>query len=204
MSLKILLTLSLINRWDVITANISSALLQAPIANDELVLVQPPPEPEQNPDVLCRLTKALYGIKTDPKLWQQSLASKLEELGLRKNTVDPSIFASEQLLVMHHLGALLIVGDKHQQESFISQLSASISLTDTTKLDAKDPLIFLGKTLEYNQQEHSISLHLPASYYMNLCKMYGMERAKATSTIEEQLCQSKDQRKHSNKTLASA
>ena len=37
MSLKILLTLSLINRWDVITANISSALLQAPRANDELV-----------------------------------------------------------------------------------------------------------------------------------------------------------------------
>ena len=43
MSLKILLTLSSINRWDVITANISSALLQAPIADEELVLVQPPP-----------------------------------------------------------------------------------------------------------------------------------------------------------------
>ena len=105
---------------------------------------------------------------------------------------------------MHHLDALLIVGDKHQQESFISQLSASISLTDTTKLDAKTPLSFLNKTLEYNQQEHSISLHLPASYYMKLFKMYDMERAKATSTIEEQLCQSKGQRKHSNKTLASA
>ena len=203
LSLKVLLTLSLINRWDVITATISSASLQAPKAN-ELVLVQPPPELQQDPDVLWKLTKALYGIKTDPKLWQQSLASKLEELGLRKNKVEPCIFSSEQLIVMHHHDALLIVGDKHQQESFINQLSASISLTDTTKLDVKTPLSFLNKTLEHNKQDHSISLHLPASSYMKLLKMCGMERAKATSTLEEQLCQSNGQRKHSNKTLASA
>ena len=162
MSLKILLTLSLINRWDVITADISSALLQAPIANDELALVKPPPELEQDPDVLWKLTRALYGIKISPKLWQQYLANKLEELGLRKNKVDPCIFASEQLVVMHHLDALLIVGDKSQQESFINQLSAYISLEDTTKLDATTPLTFLGKTLEHNQKEHSINLHLPA------------------------------------------
>ena len=113
MSLKILLTLSLINKWDVITTDISSAFLQAPIATEELVLVQPPPELEQDPDVLWKLTKALCGIKPSLKQWQQSLASKLEELGLRKNKTDPCIFASEQLIVMHHLDALLIVGDKH-------------------------------------------------------------------------------------------
>ena len=100
MSLKILLTLSLINRWDVITANLSSAALQAPIAR-ELVLVEPPSELEQDPSVLWQLTRSVYGIKTHPKLWQHFLASRLEELGLEKNKVDPCIFASEQLLVMH-------------------------------------------------------------------------------------------------------
>ena len=144
------------------------------------------------------------GIKISPKLWQQHVASKLEELGLRKNKVAPCISSSEQLIVMHHLDALLIVRDKHQQESFLSQLSAHVSLNNTTKVDAKTPLSFLNKTLEYSKQDRSINLHLPASSYMNLCKLYGMERAKATSTIEEQLCQSKGQRKHSNKTLASA
>ena len=122
MSLKILLTLSLINKWGVITTNISSALRQAPIATEELVLVQPPPELEPNPDVLWKLTRDVYGITMNPMLWQQKLASKLEELGLKKNKVEPCIFASEQLIVMHHLDALLIVGDKTQQESFISQL----------------------------------------------------------------------------------
>ena len=77
----IILALSLINRWDVITANLSSTLLQAPIASEELLLVEPAPELEQDPGVLWKLTRALYGIKPNPKLWQQYLASKHEELG---------------------------------------------------------------------------------------------------------------------------
>ena len=77
-----------------------------------------------------------------------------------------------------------------------------MSLNNTTKLDAKTPLTFLSKTLEYNQQEHSISLHLPSSYYMKLLKMYGMEEAKATSTLAHQLCQSEGPRNKGNKTLA--
>ena len=156
MSLKILLTLSLINKWAVSSATVSSALLSAPTAIEELVLVAPPPELEPNPDVLWQLIRKWYGIKTSPKLWQHSIASKLEELGLKKNTVDPSTFVSEQLLVMHHLGALLLVGDKLQQESFVNQLSAHVSLT-TTKLDPTTPLSFLNMTLEHNKQEHSIS-----------------------------------------------
>ena len=63
LSLRILLILSLVNHWDVVTADISSAFLQAPIPEGELVLVKPPPELEQNPDVLWKLRKALYGLK---------------------------------------------------------------------------------------------------------------------------------------------
>ena len=200
LSLKLLLTLSLINKWDVLTTDISSAWLQAPIANDELVLVQPPSELEQNPDVLWKLTRHVYGIKPSLKQWQQFLASKLEELGLRKNKTDPCILASEQLIVMIHLGTVLIVGDKHRQESFIDQLSASISLKDITKLDAKTPLSVLNKTLEYSKQDHSISLYLPSSSYMKLFKMYGLEKAQATSTLGNQLGQEGPRVAH--KTLA--
>ena len=188
-SLKILLTLSLINKWDIRTANMSSALLQAPIANHELVLVQPPIELVQDPDELWQLTRNVYGIKSNLKQWQQSLVSRLEELGLRQNKTDPCIFASEQLIVMIHLGAVLTVRDKHRQESFYDQLSAYISLTDITKLDVKTPLSFLNKTLEYSKQDHSISLYPPSSFYMKLFKMYGLETVQATSTTGDQLGQ---------------
>ena len=192
LSLRILLILSLVNHWDVVTADISSAFLQAPIPEGELVLVKPPPELEQNPDVLWKLRKALYGLKTSPKLWQQHLSSKLEELGLRKNKADPCIFMGEKLLVMTYVDDLLIVGEKQEQESFLAKLSAQFPLKHQTKLDAKTPLTFLGKLVEYNAQEHSISLHLPTAYYLKLFKLYGMEQAKPSSTTGDKLGLSED------------
>ena len=192
LSLRILLILSLVNHWDVVTADISSAFLQAPIPEGELVLVKPPPELEQNPDVLWKLRKALYGLKTSPKLWQQHLSSKLEELGLRKNKADPCIFMGEKLLVMTYVDDLLIVGEKQEQESFLAKLSAQFPLKHQTKLDAKTPLTFLGKLVEYNAQEHSISLHLPTAYYLKLFKLYGMEHAKPSSTTGDKLGLSED------------
>ena len=173
LSFKILLSLSLINKWDILTPDISSALLRAPIANDELVLVQPPLELEQDQDVLWQLTRDVCGITSNLKQWQQCLAIKLEELGLRQNKTDPCIFAREQLIVMIHHGAVLIGGEQHRQESFIAQLSVSISLSNITKLDAKTPLTFLNKTLEHSKQDHSISLHLSSSFYMKLFSRYG-------------------------------
>ena len=204
LSLRILLILSLVNKWDVVTADISSAFLHAPIASEELVLVKPPPELEQNPDVLWRLKKAIYGLKTSPKLWQQHLASKLEELGLRKNKADPCIFMGEKLLVMTYVDDLLIVGEQQEQESFVAKLSAHSPLKHRTKLDAQTPLTFLGKTLEHKASEHSINLHLPPSYYMKLFKMYGMENAKTTSTTGDKLGQSDDPRDPLNHPLDQA
>ena len=192
LSLRILLILSLVNHWDVVTADISSAFLQAPIPEGELVLVKPPPELEQNPDVLWKLRKALYGLKTSPKLWQQHLSSKLEELGLRKNKADPCIFMGEKLLVMTYVDDLLIVGEKQEQESFLAKLSAQFPLKHQTKLDAQTPLTFLGKLVEYNAQEHSISLHLPTAYYLKLFKLYGREQAKPSSTTGDKLGLSDD------------
>ena len=167
-------------------------VLGARVPEGELVLVKPPPELEQNPDVLWRLTKALYGLKTSPKLWQQHLASKLEELGLRKNKADPCIFVGEKLLVMIYVDDLLIVGEKQEHESFLAKLSAHFPLKHQTKLGAKTPLTFLGKLVEYNAQEHSISLHLPTAYYLKLFKMYGMEHAKPAPTTRDKLGQSDD------------
>ena len=93
---------------------------------------------------------------------------------------------------MTYVDDLLIVGEQQEQESFITKLAAHNPLKHKTKLDAKTPLTFLGKTLEHKASEHSINLHLPASYYMKLFKMYGMENAKTTSTTGDKLGQSDD------------
>ena len=158
-----------------------------------LCFVKPPPELEQSPEELWRLKKALYGLKTSPKLWQH-----------RKNKADSRIFMGEKLLVMTYVDDLLIVGEQQEQESFIAKLSAHFPLKHKTKLDAKTPLTFLGKTLEHKASEHSINLHLPASYYMKLFKLYCMESAKTTSTTRDKLGQSDDPRDPLNHPLDQA
>ena len=95
MSLKILLTLSLINQWDVITASLSSAALQAPIAR-ELVLVEPPTELEQDPSVLWQLTRSMYGIKTHPKLWQHCTLPIVLMTRRSMNSFSPACFGAVQ------------------------------------------------------------------------------------------------------------
>ena len=91
------------------------------------------------------------------------------------------------------------MGDKHQQESFISQLSAHVSLTNTTKLDVKDSIELLEQGLGVQQTRSQHQLVSTLIYYMKLFTMYDME--KATSTTGQQRCQSKGPR---NKPLALA
>ena len=81
----------------------------------------------------------------------------------------------------------MIGGAKLQQECFIHKLSACMLLEDTKQLDEQTPLSFLGRSLEYNRAEKSISLHLPSAFYVELLGRYGLEDATATSSPRDEL-----------------
>ena len=118
---------------------------------------------------------------------QEQPTHHLRELGLRKSLVHDQIFVGDQLCVMHHENHMLIGGAKLQQEDFINKLSACMLLEDTKQLDEQTPLIFLGRSLEYNRAEKSISLTLPPAFYLELLGRYGLEDATATSSPGDEL-----------------
>ena len=146
LSLRILLTLSLMKRWQLTTTGIRTALPQ-----------------------------------------QVELARQLRSLGLRTSEVDNQIFVGDQLCVMIHDKDMMIGGEKLKQECFINKLSACLPLEDTQQLDARTPLSFLGRTLEYNQAENSISLHLPPAFYLQLLRRYSVEDAASRSNPRDEL-----------------
>ena len=84
---------------------------------------------------------------------------------------------------------MLIGGAKPQQECFINKLSACMLLEDTKQLDEHTPLIFLGRSLEHNRAEKSISLTLPSAFYLELLGRYGLEDATTTSSPADELDQ---------------
>ena len=145
LSLRILLTLSLMKKWQLITTRVR------------------------------------------PALPQQQTKSQLRELGLRQSVVDSQIFVGIQLCVMLHEHVTLIGGEKIQQEDFLNKLSACTPLEDTSQLDDKTPLNFMGRSLEYNRAERSISLHLPSAFYLQLLRRYSLEDATSRDSPRDEL-----------------
>ena len=118
---------------------------------------------------------------------QQLTSTKLRELGVRETKVDSHILVGDQLCVFQHGETWLIGGEQIQLEAFLHRLSASFTLTDTQQLENNTPLSFMGKTLEFNQADRTISLYLPAAFYSDLLSRYSLEEATTRSTPTKEL-----------------
>ena len=117
----------------------------------------------------------------------QQASTQLRSVGLRISEVDKQIFLGDQLGVMMHEKEMIIGGEKLVQECFMHKLSASLLLEDTTELAEGTPLSFLGRTLEYKQADHSISLQLPPAFSLQLIRRYSLEEAATTKTPIDEL-----------------
>ena len=128
---------------------------------------------------------------------EEVLGQQLRNLGLDQNKMDQNIFSGDELVVMLHKNNILIGGTELQQECLFIELSASISLEQTTKLDQDTPVTFLSKNLEYHASSHSISLSLPTTFYMELLQRHDLEHAEPISSLEEEeLSQQDASRQH--------
>ena len=157
-SLRILLTLSLRNKWMITTTRATTA---------------------------CS---------------EDALGQRLRTIGLEKNKVDPNIFSGDELVILVHKSSIVIGGAELQQESFLCELSALVSLEQITKLDQDTQVSFCTRTLEYNASSNSISLSLPATFYMELLQRHELEDAESTTTLEEEKL-SQDASKQDNTAL---
>ena len=90
--LRLLLTMSLSNRWIVRAGDISTAFLHAKAATDDLLVF--PPTEFYNPEdqVVWKLNKAIYGLRSSPGAWQKHLAETLQQLGMSRLASEPNVF----------------------------------------------------------------------------------------------------------------
>jgi hypothetical protein len=61
---------------------------------EEKVYMRQPPgfESKSNPNFVCKLYKAIYGLKQAPNAWYSRLSSKLINLGFKASKSDMSLF----------------------------------------------------------------------------------------------------------------
>ena len=89
-SLRIVLSISIqieninYSNWDISNAFISASL-------EKPVFMRQPPGYVVG-DKVCKLIKALYGLKSAPRLFGDLLSSVLVKIGLTKSTCDESVY----------------------------------------------------------------------------------------------------------------
>ncbi len=81
MTYKALFALAAMNNWEIEQMDVKTAFLYGEI--DEEVYVEMPDGYCKEGSV-CKLTKALYGLKRAPRIWYNTLSTFLESLGFRR------------------------------------------------------------------------------------------------------------------------
>eukprot|EP00971_Amphidinium_carterae_P152740 3027366-Amphidinium_carterae.1 len=110
-------------------------------------------------NVLWKMTKPLYGLRTSPKQWQEHLITILQRMGFKRLKSDACILANKQSssYLMAYVDDLLVVGDTIATQQFLQQFQQHLELKHITQLTRSTSLEFLCKTIEL-QDDGSIQL----------------------------------------------
>ena len=89
--LRTLLAIALALCWTISSADSSTAFLHAPLAEGAGLYLAPPIEFYPEKKVLWKLKKAIYGLRSSPKAWQEHLADTMTKMSFRRLHPDSNV-----------------------------------------------------------------------------------------------------------------
>jgi hypothetical protein len=152
---------------------------------EEVYMEQPPgfvAQGESGRSQVCRLKKAIYGLKQSPRAWFAKLSTVLSSLGFTKCAVDSSVFlrrtAKGIVILAAYVDDILLTGDDTDGiRDMGTALRRSFSLRDMGR-----PKYFLGIEFSYAQDRIALSQR---KYVLDILKETGMLGCKPASTPVE-------------------
>ena len=116
-------------------ADYTQAFLNAEVREDEQLYAQPPEG--WNPKILTdgrrvvwRVRKAMLGLRTSPRRWQEHLSGKLKEHGFVQDERDPCLFVNTELDICSgvHVDDMLAVGPSNLTKNLLQELSKDMTM----------------------------------------------------------------------------
>jgi histone deacetylase 1/2 len=89
-TIRVVLSLAVFRGWSLRQLDVKNAFLHGVL--EEEVYMRQPPGYETRLDHVCRLDKAIYGLKQAPHAWYSRLSTKLQSLGFCASKADTSLF----------------------------------------------------------------------------------------------------------------
>ncbi|GMJ03321.1 hypothetical protein HRI_004001300 [Hibiscus trionum] len=180
-TINILLSLAVTYSWPLHHIDVNNAFLKGDLS--EVVYMHQPPGfvqlDSEGVPLVCKLKKAIYGLRQAPRNWFEKLKHSLQTLGFQASQADSSLFlrntSSTTLYIVVYVDDILLTGNSITDvQTVIDSLHAQFTIKDLSQLQ-----FFLG--LEVQRTNNGLFLH-QHQYATDLLKKTGFLECKDTST----------------------
>lgn len=173
-SLRLMFAIAAKENLHIQTFDIKTAFLYGNLNEDIYMTL---PEGFEKEGKICRLKKALYGLRQSPSQWNKVLTSYLKKEGLIQLKNDQCIFKdqnNQMYLAIHVDDGILMGKDRDKMKKLLTNLKKEFEMTTN-----ENPSIYLGMEIKKNKEGIFIS---QKNYAEQVLKKYNMVESKAVST----------------------
>lgn len=177
--IRTVLDIAVSRSWPLLQLDFNNAFLQGTLT-EEVYTEKPPGFVDaDHPSYVCRLNKAVYGLKQVPRAWYTELSNFLLSLGFINPLADSSLFilksGTEFIYLLVYVDDILVTGSTKTGINSILKLLAD-------RFSIKDPK-HLNYYLGLEAHRTSAGLHLSQrKYVLDLLHRYDMTNAKPVTT----------------------
>ena len=183
MAFRTLFALAAFFDLDIDQMDVKTAFLYGLI--DQLIYMEIPKgtETEATKNMVCKLLKAIYGLKQSPRLWYERFSAfLLEKLGLKRIHADHSIFVSGAGLKGPVLSVfvddikIMAPKDSGIIKRVKAELTAAFSMSDMGPIS-----FYLGLRIDRDRKQRTIKLSQPA-YIEKVLERFHLDKANPVNT----------------------
>lgn len=181
-TLKILLSYCCQMGLGIEQMDVETAFLNGKVKSE--VYVKQPKGYNDNTNKICKLLKALYGLKESPRAWYECLDTFLVSLGFERSNNDSCLYTlrneKDTIYLLIFVDDLLICGkDAKEIKGIKVLLSERFKMKDLGRIKE-----YLGITIDYESDKNEIKLN-QTKYIESLIKKYNLENSKLYNTPME-------------------
>lgn len=149
-SIRLLLSLYIEYDLHCIQLDVKSAFLNG-ILKEPVYMLPPEGLKIENQNLVCKLEKALYGLRQSPKCWNSLFNSSLLNLGFKRSNKDSCFYFFDKTYLLIHVDDIILFSDSLENLNYIKN-----SLSEQFKMNefGNTKINFLG--LEIEKFDHYI------------------------------------------------
>jgi Reverse transcriptase (RNA-dependent DNA polymerase) len=115
---RILLSVATNLGWNLSQMDVKNAFLQENLGEEVYMTLPPGHKNESDSSLVCKLKKAIYGLKQSPRAWYAKLSFSLLKINFVKSTTDSSMFIKHSqnitTIILVYVDDIIITGNSNE------------------------------------------------------------------------------------------